>query len=358
MSWQGIAGHDEIVDRMRRALRKGRLASSFLFVGPEGVGKRTFAAAFAKALLCSRRADELLDPCGECLSCRMMAADNHPDFDLVSKPADKSFLPLSLLIGEKDRRMHEGLAHRMTLKPSLAGRRIAVIDDADSLNAEGANCLLKLLEEPPTGSLLILIGTSEDRQLPTTRSRCQTVRFRPLPAAELALLLVAQGLTDTRKTAERAARLSDGGLRSALEALDGEVLEFRDMLRRRLAQVSSANSELIDEVLRFVEAAGKDATARRERTRMVLTGAIDFYRGLLRTMQGVPTDAVPTEEKQFSDVSLRWREKEPAQRCSEKIGRLVDCCLDALEHVDRNAHVSNVVGGWLDELATITAAAA
>ena len=89
--------------------------------------------------------------------------------------------------------MREGLCYDIALKPYSGRRKVAIIDDADYLNKEGANCLLKTLEEPPPKSLLILIGTSEQRQLPTIRSRCQIVRFQPLPEQDVAELLLATG---------------------------------------------------------------------------------------------------------------------------------------------------------------------
>jgi DNA polymerase-3 subunit delta' len=87
--WHGIYGHDAIVEQFRRALRRKRLAGSFLFVGPPGVGKRTFALKFAQALLCGTRPEEQLDPCGQCPACVQAAAGTHPDLDVVSKPEGK-----------------------------------------------------------------------------------------------------------------------------------------------------------------------------------------------------------------------------------------------------------------------------
>ncbi len=182
MVWQGIEGHDAIADRFRTALTHGRLASTFLFVGPAGIGKRTFALKLAQSLLCQAVPAEQLAPCGTCDSCIQVLAGTHPDLHLVCKPADKGFIPLAAFIGDDDHRMREGLCHAIALKPFMGGRRIAIIDDADYLNEEGANSLLKTLEEPPPRSVLILIATSLERQLPTIRSRCQTVRFGRLDA--------------------------------------------------------------------------------------------------------------------------------------------------------------------------------
>lgn len=213
--WQGIAGHDEIAERFRRGLERGRMASTFLFVGPPGVGKRTFALKLAQSLLCQTRSAAALDPCGVCACCVQVAAGVHPDLLLISKPADKSFIPLSCFLGDDQHRMRAGLCHDIALKPFMGGRKIALIDDADYLNEEGANALLKTLEEPPPRSLLILLGTSADKQLPTIRSRSQIISFRPLPEPLIAQLLVSQGLVADPAEAARLAAFSEGSLERA-----------------------------------------------------------------------------------------------------------------------------------------------
>ena len=94
MSWHRIRGHDDVVERFRRALGcAADWRAAFLFAGPAGVGKRTFALKLAQALLCQTRPEEALDPCGTCPSCVQVARSAHPDLDVVGKPADKSFIP-------------------------------------------------------------------------------------------------------------------------------------------------------------------------------------------------------------------------------------------------------------------------
>ena len=234
-SWHGIEGHDAVVALFRRALERQRLASSFLFAGPSGIGKRSFVLKLAQAMLCQKRPEAALDPCETCPSCTMVLAGTHPDLDLVGKPADKSFLPLELLIGQRDHRRQEGLCHNISLKPFMGGRKIAVIDDADFLNAEGANCLLKTLEEPPPQSVLILIGTSPAKQLPTIRSRCQLVRFQPLSAEVVAELLLSKGLVADAAESRRLAQHAEGSVQRALELADPALWEFRATLYERLA---------------------------------------------------------------------------------------------------------------------------
>ena len=150
--WQGIHGHDEVIERFRQSLQQGRLASSYLFLGPEGVGKRTFAIRLAQALFCQRGKTGQLEPCGQCESCQLMLAGNHPDLDVIGLPEGKRWLPVDLFLGDRDHRNQVGLCHNVSLRPQMSPRRVAIIDDADNLTTESANCLLKTLEEPPHGS--------------------------------------------------------------------------------------------------------------------------------------------------------------------------------------------------------------
>ena len=165
-------------------------------------------------------------PCGTCEDCVQVDANTHPDLLQVSKPADRAFIPVELLIGERERQMREGLCHDISLRPYSGRRKIAILDDADALNTEGANSLLKTLEEPPPDSLLILIGTNLQRQLPTIRSRCQAIIFRPLNTEQLASLLLRNQVT-TIDSAQELASMSGGSLTEACLMADPELHEFR-----------------------------------------------------------------------------------------------------------------------------------
>jgi DNA polymerase-3 subunit delta' len=344
MSWQGIEGHDEAAERFRAALRAGRLASAFLFVGPPGVGKRTFAERLAQALLCPNVPAEKLAPCGRCDSCTQVLSGTHPDVHVVEKPLDKSSMPLALLVGDDDKRMREGLCHDIALKPFMGGRKIAIIDDADTLGEECANALLKTLEEPPPRSLLILIGTSADKQLPTIRSRCQTVRFRPLESDTLASILVARGLVADAAEARRVAEFAGGSVTRAVELADEDLWTFRGELLKAVSGGPLDSVTLARETVAFVEAAGKEAPPRRARARQAIGFAVDFYRQLLRALCGLEV----TGDAALAAAVERARAAWPGD--VETAARAIERSLEAAGHVDRNAHVTTLLESWLDDL--------
>ena len=343
MTWQGLHGHDDIAARFQYSLNRGRLGSSFLFVGPPGIGKRSFAIRLAQALLCDRVPAEQFDPCGQCPDCQQIVADTHPDVEYVAKPADRSFIPLELLIGDKQHRMREGLCARIALRPTRGRRKVAIIDDADHLNVEGANCLLKTLEEPPSGSLLILIGTSAQRQLPTIRSRCQIVRFQPLAHETAAQLLVEQGIVDDAAEALRLAAAAGGSLERAAAMVAPELWQFRADLCQTLDTPNWNSLELAKMIGRFVDEAGSAAPERRTRLKQVIEMAVDFYRDVLHATNGATARGAHPPR-----LTETWSgDPERAVHC-------LDRCLATAAYVDSNANQSTNIDAWIDELSRLT----
>jgi DNA polymerase III subunit delta' len=332
-NWHGIFGHNALVDQFRRALQRNRLASSFLFVGPAGVGKRTFALKFAQALLCEKHPEAQLDPCEICPACMQVTAGTHPDLDVLGKPEGKSAIPLELLIGDKEHRGREGLCSRITLKPFGNRRKAALIDDADYLNAEGANALLKTLEEPPPRSILILIGTSPAKQLPTIRSRCQLIRFQPLAAEIVAQLLIEQGVVGSTEEAGRLASLGEGSIQQAKALTDPELGQFRLLLCDELEKRLFDPLRLAQNVAQFVDAAGKEASDRRLRLHMAVRFAADFYRQQL---------FIQADATRLAAAGTATPQDHTARR--------LDRCLETDQQIDRNANQTTLIESWIDAL--------
>lgn len=357
MQWGDLLGHQRQKEWFETALANHRLATSFLFVGPEGIGKRTFACLLAKGLLCRNSDSRSLEACGLCEDCVQVDAGTHPDLLTVSKPEDKAFIPIDLLIGERDKRMREGLCHNISMRPYGGRRKIALIDDADYFNTEGANCLLKTLEEPPTDSMLILLGTSLQRQLPTIRSRCQAILFRPLEVEQLEVLLLRIGLADSVERATDLAQQANGSVAEARQMVDAELDEFRSHLLDSLAMPQLPLLDLAKSCGAVTDAAGKDARVKRERLKLIFRLAGNFYRELALSLSpqsnGQTGVTSPTR-------SLRSDLSSAVEKCCHhwKSGSLGatqawNRCLLAAEQVDRNANQAGLLEAWVADIARI-----
>jgi len=173
MSFNDIFGHDKQIALLKGFIEQNRLPHALLFYGMEGIGKKTTALVFAKALNCLR---ENQDACDDCSSCRKVDHKNH--LDVVLLEAEGQFIKIQAV---------RDLQQQMKFKPWEGKKRVCIIDDAEKMNDIAANALLKTLEEPSASNIMILIS-ARPHQLPATVvSRCQQLKFRcfPLPATEV-----------------------------------------------------------------------------------------------------------------------------------------------------------------------------
>ena len=313
MGWNAIRGHDAARDQLRAAFAAGRLAHGFLFVGPAGVGKHTFATEFAKALLCEQPPAPL-SACDQCPACKQVAAASHPDLFAVRTPDDKHELPVDVM-----RAFCVGLGRKAT----RGGRKVGLVETADELNEESANCFLKTLEEPPAGTVLVLLGESADAQLPTIRSRCQTVRFRPLADADVTAVLRDHGVEAGR--VPQLVALAGGRPGQALALADEGVWAFRQSLLDQLTAAKPDGPRLAADLMRFVEDAGKESAAQRQRATVAVTLVAEVLRGALRASVG--GDGPPA-------VTAMAERLGP-----DRLADLIDACLTAGEHIGRRVQL-------------------
>jgi DNA polymerase-3 subunit delta' len=201
-----LAGQDHAVALLLRAVAAGRVPHAYLFDGPGGVGKRSAAVGLGLALACPEAPGQ---GCGTCDVCRRILAGNHPDVRVIV-PATAQ-----ILIEQA-----QEIVQLASGRPHEAPARVIVLDEADRLNPNAANCLLKTLEEPFPGTVLVLVTAAPERLLPTIRSRTQRVRFVPVPAATLVQIATRRGADATR--AETAAALAGGSVARLWELLGAE----------------------------------------------------------------------------------------------------------------------------------------
>jgi DNA polymerase-3 subunit delta' len=347
MDWDSFVGHEQQRQWFRNAVQHDRLASTFLMVGPSGIGKRTFARLVAKSLLCTGNDPKQFSPCGRCETCVQVEKGTHPDVIDVHREKDKSTLSIDQLVGGEKARMREGLCYELRIKPYSGRRKIAIIDDIDTLGVEGANSLLKTLEEPPPGAIIFLIGTSEQKQLRTIRSRSQIVRFRPLSVEELSTLVLRQGMADNPTDANRIAWESHGSIEGAAQVIDEERNDFRTQLLQRLSAYPIDFPELAKSILKHLESAGADGQVRRDRLKWIMDAATDAYRTTMRRSLGVSGIQ--------EDASLVPRELVERLETNALIA-LIQRTQQARDQVDRNVSPAALVEAWVAEVSCLSRA--
>jgi DNA polymerase-3 subunit delta' len=223
ISFDDIFSQDAAVDFLRRAYLSERLPHGLIFAGPVGVGKATTARALGALLLCEKPKDT--KPCGKCASCIAFQANTHPDYHLVTKELiryhDKTGkskgIDLSIHV------LRPELIEPAGRKPVMGRAKVFVIEQAELMNPQAQNALLKTLEEPHGRTAIILITDSPGWLLPTIRSRCQLLRFASLPEDVVRKQLESQGID--RATAQQAATLTHGSLGVALKWIEDGVID-------------------------------------------------------------------------------------------------------------------------------------
>ncbi|VBB06587.1 dna polymerase iii delta subunit [Lucifera butyrica] len=230
MEWKNIIGHEERIATLRGMLAGGRIPHALLLAGPEGTGKMLVARTLAAAILCSAGQGE--KPCGSCNDCRLSRQGAHPDLHIVE--AEGSTIKIAQI---------RALQYEAGMSAHINPYRVCIIQDAERMTTEAQNSLLKLLEEPPSNFVFILVAAVFQKLLVTIRSRCFLLSFQPLPAAVLAEGLAARGVAPAQ--ADLVSRLAGGRMGMALALLEPGGLELRDQAATLLEAVCRQESGLV-----------------------------------------------------------------------------------------------------------------
>ncbi len=294
-------GHDDTLARLWRAARAGRLPHALLFEGRAGIGKFMSAQWFALGTLCARGPGE---PCGACGPCRRVSSGhergNHPDLFLIDPLLEGEErirvgrIAARSRTGENDG-PEQSLEEFLDLRPLEGERRVVLVRECQRMNANAQNALLKTLEEPRPGTLLVLETHRPAALLATIRSRCIRIRFEPLARAACQGVLRAAGLEE--EMARDLAQLSEGSPGVALAMARNGTRELRALLAslvhgERPALEVAAQLEGLEG-----EFAGKTPGARaRERARIVLELLQTLVRDAWRLHAGVAAEGLPLGE--------------------------------------------------------------
>jgi DNA polymerase-3 subunit delta' len=212
MAFKDVLGHSRPIALLQRAIRNEKVVNSYLFLGNEGIGKKSVALQFAKALNCLGGEVEGGEACDRCISCKKIDHALHPDVLLI-EPEGQTIRV------DQVRQLQKELVYR----PYEGKRRVCILTAADRMAPHIPNTLLKTLEEPPLHTVIILLANNSSLMLPTILSRCQPVRFHPL-----SIPLVSKWLMEDKGFDEAEAHL----LASLSEGSPGKALEIQEEIRQ------------------------------------------------------------------------------------------------------------------------------
>ena len=321
--WDRLVGQERAVTALRRALADEAIAHAYLFVGPRGVGRELAAFALAAALNCDEGG------CGECDACRKILRRAHADVTLIEAEGAQ-------ILVDQVRSVR-----RMAYRSPVEGRtKVFILAEAHKLNPAAANALLKVLEEPPAGVVLILVTASPDDLLPTVVSRCRRIDFAPLGQAAIRTVLTQHHAADVERAAwaartggdlsralrfvkdpdapmrreshlEIAGRLVRGGLGASIEIaaeLAAEAARARDQLAREQAEEQERLEESFGDARAFAPIRKRlDERHKRELRRIetevydsALHDVASFYRDVLLLGAGAPVDVL---------INTEWTER-------------------------------------------------
>jgi len=269
-------GHDEAVRQFLTAYNSGALHHGWLIGGDEGIGKATFAYKVARFLLCaeaSKKYDSLeVNPESPVVS--QIIQRSHPDFKVLERDyteTDKKKLIKAINQGEEvDEEMKQSLKRSSVIKVEDVREvvsflmkksfndnwRVVIVDSVDDLNASSANALLKILEEPPLKSILLLISHNPGRVLPTIRSRCTKLMFAPLEEGEVATLLRRYAPEISEKEVKSLAKISGGSIGRALRYAENDALKMYEDIQKICYAGAKSDGELMVDLAN--EAAGDE----------------------------------------------------------------------------------------------------
>lgn len=201
MNFNHIIGNEPIKQLLTKTIENKTNTHSYLFIGPEGIGKKLFAKEFAKAILCIEEKEK---PCNKCKACIEFETSNNPDYNEITTEEN------SIKI-EQIRLMQSKVAE----KPIISNKKVYIINDSEKMTKEAQNCLLKTLEEPPEYTTIILITSNESQILNTVKSRCTKINFNPIENNTLKKYL--EQTYDFQNITENMLKAYSGSIKKALE---------------------------------------------------------------------------------------------------------------------------------------------
>jgi DNA polymerase-3 subunit delta' len=340
MAFSDILAQDHITDHFRKTIDSNHLSHAYIFTGQDGIGKTLLAKEFSKAIFCTENKD---DSCNSCHNCVRIENNHHPDIHWIEIEEKAKFLKIDNI---------RALQHSVTLSPVESSYKIFIIKDADRMNEEASNCLLKTLEEPPASTIIILIANSLTPVKETIKSRCQIIRFHPIPTHIIEEQLIKRFNADTSKVGW-ISRFCGGSLGNAFELLeDNFYVKNRDIVNR-ISVSDIDNLLLAEEVIETYLSPSDTLEEKRQSLRRILNCILQFYRDILvvkvRNVYADSNKASSLFNAEHDDV---------LQRCAEyltqrQIMAIINDILESIKYIDYNLNINLLVENIFTRIAVL-----
>ena len=307
-----LQGHDEAEQTLLDAFNSGRLHHAWLITGPKGIGKATLAHRFARFVLASGKKDDGPGLFGDDLPASeptsLMVGRDNPVYSRIVAGGHADMLVIERRVNEKTGKLKSVIdvdsvrevGGFLRLTPAEGGYRVVVVDSADEMNPNSANALLKVLEEPPKNALLLLVSHNPGRLLPTIRSRCRTLKLRPLNDEAVVGLVQTYAPNVSAPDAQRLAALSDGSVGRALNLVEEGGLELYGELLNLLHTLPHLNVQALHALADKVARAGADDAFH------TVTGLLRWWleRMILTAAGKIPETSGPQDDEALFMASL------------------------------------------------------
>ncbi len=324
MPFNNIFGQQSVVNMLQMAICHKRCSHAYLFTGPESVGKKLTALAFAQTVNChtlsasvKRRKPDVFDACGKCVSCKKIIHLNHPEVRVVEP--EKTSVTIEQI---------RSIKHESIFKPVEAYNKVYIINNAHTMTPEAMNCFLKILEEPPADVIFILITHRHADLLPTVISRCQIVAFNRLLPGDVTKIL-QENYEITSSQSIFPSLLAKGNVNKAAAYCDDPVIKTRKDIFDLFVSLRKNTSLCINDAFMQSEELSKD----KEKTRTFINLAVSWYRDQLLVRLSSHQSALDNQEF-YSDL-----QEEAQSVTSEKIIYILELLMSMKGFLDRTINI-------------------
>ncbi len=247
MNFESIIGQTEVINGLKKLFSNDRVGHAYIFCGPKGIGKKTIASEFSALLICENCKDG--ESCNDCTPCRLFDNRTNPDFQIIEQSGPS--------IGVEEIRRIQG---DIIIRPLYSKRKVYIVDNAEAMTAQAQNCLLKILEEPPSYAVIIMLTANSDSLIETIRSRAVKINFKKNTKNEVHEYL-SKKLSD-KNSIDFLASYSDGVIGKAIELSESrEFVVLREKTIDIIIELSTSKLVKVFETYKFFEDEKKNIDA-------------------------------------------------------------------------------------------------